>query len=116
MGKAGVMPCDPEKFRCLLEERKRDLLDLSRRASDARKPVELDQQSVGRLSRQDALQQQAMAKAQENLRQRDLARIERALTRLEGGDYGLCQECEEEIAEQRLLIDPATELCLACRD
>ena len=35
--------------------------------------VELDQQSVGRLSRMDAMQQQAMAQAQERSRQRELS-------------------------------------------
>ncbi len=109
------MRLNSEQFRQLLIARRQELLDLSQLATDSRKPVELDQQSIGRLSRQDALQQQAMAKAQENLRRRDLARIDRALGRIEDDTYGLCLECEEDIAEKRLLIDPATELCLACK-
>ncbi len=109
------MPRDIEKFRTLLGVKRGELLALSDRASDSRKPVELDQQSVGRLSRQDALQQQAMAKAQEQLRRRDLARINRALQRVDEGTYGLCFECDEEIPEKRLEIDPVAELCLGCR-
>ena len=106
---------DTDKCRDLLETRRADLLALSTMAAGSRKPVELDQQSVGRLSRQDALQQQAMANAQEQLRRRDLKRIDAALARLAAGEFGECLECGEEIAERRLEIDPATELCLDCR-
>ena len=48
-----------------------------------RAPVELDQQSVGRLSRMDAMQQQAMAQAQERRRKAEGARITAALERLD---------------------------------
>ena len=109
------MPIDLKKFEArLLEERAR-LFSQSEAAADARKAPQLDQQSVGRLSRQDALQQQAMANAQEQLRRRDLGRIERALGRIEAGAYGECLECGEEIAEARLEIDPMAELCRDCR-
>ncbi|WP_433948574.1 hypothetical protein [Brevundimonas diminuta] len=40
-----------------------ELESLDALTDESRKPVELDQQSVGRLSRMDALQQQAMALA-----------------------------------------------------
>lgn len=106
---------DLERYRQKLEQERAKLLALSEGASDSRRPVMLDQQSVGRLSRQDALQQQAMANAQEQLRRRDLLRIDRALKRIEQGTYGLCLNCEEDIAEKRLEIDPAVELCLECR-
>ncbi|WP_150525820.1 TraR/DksA family transcriptional regulator [Roseibium sediminis] len=93
---------------------KEDLNDLREMSEDARAPVILDQQSVGRLSRMDALQGQAMAEATERQRQADLVRIENALRRIETGDYGFCLECEEEIPEKRLDIDPAAALCVRC--
>lgn len=93
---------------------KEDLNDLREMSEDARAPVILDQQSVGRLSRMDALQGQAMAEATERQRQVDLVRIENALRRIETGDYGFCLECEEEIPEKRLDIDPAAALCVRC--
>lgn len=101
--------------RKLLSAKREELLLASSTAADARKVVELDQQSVGRLSRQDALQQQAMAKAQEQLRQRELQRIEQAMQRLEEGEYGYCLQCGEEIATARLAIDPMAELCINCK-
>lgn len=93
---------------------KSELIALSDKASDDRKPVTLDQQSVGRLSRQDSLQVQAMAKAADAHRAMELRRIEAALKRLEDDEYGYCVECGEEIAENRLKSDPAAPRCAAC--
>ena len=43
-----------------LEARREELLHLAETSAESRKPVELDQTRVGRLSRMDALQDQAM--------------------------------------------------------
>jgi DnaK suppressor protein len=83
-------------------------------ASGARATVELDQASVGRLSRMDAIQQQQMALAEQRRRQLALQRIEAALRRLGDGSWGDCTACGEAIAEARLRMDPATTLCLDC--
>lgn len=103
-----------ETYRERLEARREELKALSAGAKDARKPVELDQQSVGRLSRQDALQQQAMANAQEARRANELRRINAALKRIEEGEYGWCAECGEAIAPKRLDIDPMATRCAPC--
>lgn len=97
-----------------LDEKKNELLAMSAMTEDARAPVTLDQQSVGRLSRMDALQHQAMAAAQERARRRDLVRIEMAERRLIDGEYGWCAECGEAIPDKRLAIDPMAERCLRC--
>ena len=80
----------------------------------SRKPVELDQSSVGRLSRMDAMQNQAMAQATERRRLAELQRIEQAFKAMEQGEYGFCVECGEEIALKRLEIDPAAIACVKC--
>jgi DnaK suppressor protein len=43
-----------------------------------------------------------------------MLRIEAALRRLDAGDYGLCEECGDEIPAKRLEIDPAIERCVDC--
>ncbi|MBE0413273.1 TraR/DksA family transcriptional regulator [Yoonia sp.] len=78
------------------------------------KTVELDQQAVGRLSRMDALQNQAMAQATARRRAVERQRIMAALDRLESGEYGYCTECGDEIAPARLATDPAIPRCGAC--
>ncbi|MDZ7662356.1 TraR/DksA family transcriptional regulator [Thiohalophilus sp.] len=93
----------------------RAALDESRAANtEASATVELDQTRVGRLSRMDALQGQAMSRAAGQRRQQMLVRIESALRRMDAGDYGYCLRCEEEIAPARLHADPAATLCIRC--
>ena len=81
---------------------------------DARRPVELDQTRIGRLSRMDALQDQAMALETDRRRGLEIERIEAALKRIEDGDYGYCLSCGEEIPAKRLELDPATPVCVDC--
>ena len=76
--------------------------------------VELDQTKVGRLSRMDALQAQAMAKASGARREQMLRRIEAALKRIDDDDYGYCKECDEPINPKRLEFDPTAVLCIDC--
>lgn len=105
---------DRNAVRKRLEDRRAELVELSDVSSEARDAVALDQQSVGRLSRMDAMQQQAMAQANERQRAAELARIEAALVRLAEGEYGYCLECDEEIAPKRLEVDPSATLCIRC--
>ncbi|MDY6971701.1 MAG: RNA polymerase-binding protein DksA [Thermodesulfobacteriota bacterium] len=44
-----------------------------------------------------------------------IAKIKDALSRLEHGTYGICEECEEEISEERLKARPVTTLCIDCK-
>lgn len=97
----------------LLDERAA-LMASSKTAADSRAPVELDQTSVGRLSRMDAMQVQAMALAMETRRADALRRIDQALARLDAGTYGICVLCGEDIAPKRLALDPAIATCLEC--
>ena len=108
------MHVDVEKARERLVSLRNDILTDSARSEADRAPVSLDQQSVGRLSRMDAMQQQAMAKASERARSRERLRVDAALQRIEDGEYGFCIECGSEIPFERLRIDPAASHCVAC--
>jgi len=90
------------------------LKHLSETAKDSRAPVALDQQSVGRLSRMDAMQQQSMELATEERRQQRLAALAAALRRVDSGVYGYCLECDDKIAAGRLAVDPVVTLCIDC--
>ncbi len=76
--------------------------------------VELDQAKVGRLSRMDAMQAQAMAKAAGQRREASLRRITQALKRVDDGEFGACEECDQPINPKRLEFDPTATLCIAC--
>jgi DnaK suppressor protein len=77
-------------------------------------PVALDHSRVGRLSRMDAMQQQAMAQAAARLTAMEEQRIRTALDRMKSGDFGFCMNCDEEISEGRLRVDPSVLTCIAC--
>jgi DnaK suppressor protein len=94
--------------------RRAEVVEAAAAHADDRRPVQLDQTRMGRLSRMDAIQEQAMAIELERRREVELARIDSALERLAAGEYGLCVTCGEAIEPRRLELDPATPLCLAC--
>ena len=81
---------------------------------EGQKIVTLDQQAVGRLSRMDALQSQAMAQAQAGRRAVERRRLQAALARLAEGEWGDCLDCGEEIGAARLAQDPTAPKCLSC--
>lgn len=89
----------------------RDVYESSKGAAET---VELDQTRVGRISRMDALQAQAMAKESNRRRQLALQRIDSALQRIEAGGYGDCAVCGEPIMAERLEADPGALLCIGC--
>jgi DnaK suppressor protein len=103
-----------EYWREKLLSEMQELETLSDGARESRAAVELDQQGVGRLSRMDAMQQQAMSVASERRRRMRIGQIEAAIKRLETDDFGYCIRCGEPIAEERITADPASTLCLEC--
>ncbi|WP_120496509.1 TraR/DksA family transcriptional regulator [Kiloniella sp. EL199] len=103
-----------EKVTTELEKRKTEISDIRAACQQSRDVVELDQSKVGRLSRMDALQSQAMSLESERRRQVELSKIETTLARLQNGNYGYCLRCGEEIQLKRLELDPTVTLCIDC--
>ncbi len=103
-----------KQARQALTERRKAVLAVVEASADSRRPVELDQTRVGRLSRMDALQDQAMALETERRREAELYRIDVAMKRLDDGEWGYCVTCGEDIPEKRLELDPAIPVCVDC--
>ncbi|TNE66914.1 MAG: TraR/DksA family transcriptional regulator [Alphaproteobacteria bacterium] len=106
---------DEPAIRARLAHLKAELQDVDASAGESRGAVELDQQKVGRLSRMDALQGQAMNQAIAGRRKQALQKIDAALARLDDGDYGCCVRCGDDIAKKRLAADPAAAFCTRCQ-
>lgn len=106
---------DTDAFKALLLARRRDLEEALTGALQRSETVHLDQQSVGRVSLGDALQQQAMASANRQAYERQIRQIDAALRRIAENDFGFCLECDEPIALPRLQAQPEVRLCLACQ-
>ena len=45
-----------------------------------------------------------------------LEKIDRALQKIETGEFGVCEECNEEISVKRLEARPETTLCIRCKE
>ncbi len=104
-----------EELRAELERQLRRLEKSMSVTDEASRPVELDQQAVGRLSRMDALQNQHLTR---NLQERERARhgaLISALKRIENGRYGFCEGCGAPLAPGRLLVYPEAERCGGCQ-
>jgi DnaK suppressor protein len=105
---------DLEHFRRLLLALEERLLEVGDTAEAAAQTVELDQTRVGRLSRMDAMQAQAMSQASNERRKTMLIALKAALLRLDKGEYGDCIKCGEAIGPRRLEFDPTLRTCIAC--
>jgi DnaK suppressor protein len=105
---------DADHFSALIHVRLAEIDQEDALGTDGQSVVTLDQQSVGRLSRMDALQNQAMAKAQQTRRAVERGRLHAALARIASGDFGLCDDCGEPIARRRLELNPTVTICISC--
>jgi DnaK suppressor protein len=101
-----------QRFREMLLEMRRELLD----------QVKIQGQYAGNMETKGDLADCATADMaaeyafmlRSRLEER-LPLIEDALDAIEGGDYGICEECEEAINERRLYLMPFTRLCVRCQ-
>jgi len=116
---SGVRHCrdkglEQAMYRSKLEAEIAELRALSDSSKQSRAPVTVDQQSVGRLSRMDAMQQQSMDLAKEEKRAQRLAFLAAALKRIDEDEFGYCPRCCGDIPPSRLDVDPAISLCVYC--
>ncbi len=95
-----------------LQEELETTIELSK---DAAKPVTLDQQAIGRVSRIDAIQQQKMVEANRRRQRLRLSQTKQALEAMESGEYGYCRRCDETIAFARLMAKPESAICMSCK-
>jgi len=62
----------------------------------------------------DALQNQAMAKAQATRRAAQRQRLMAALARIESDEFGYCSDCGADLEPARLSVDPTIPRCMSC--
>ncbi|NIP39016.1 MAG: TraR/DksA family transcriptional regulator [Candidatus Dadabacteria bacterium] len=105
---------DVDYYRAKLTELKKQLIKEEQAGEESTRTVELDQSKVGRLSRMDAMQSQAMAVESNRRREIRIQRIDSAMKRIEEDDFGYCTHCGLEINPKRLEFDPAVLLCIDC--
>ena len=104
-----------ERLRAELARLQDDLTARLAVSADAASPVQLDQSAMGRLSRMDAMQSQAMAQAARRSMEIRLTQCNAALRAVERGEYGTCRKCEEPVGIKRLSAKPEAPFCLECQ-
>ena len=102
------------KYKKLIERQLQELTAEDELGQSSQRTVVLDQQSVGRLSRMDALQSQAMAQAQQRRRDVLKSSLTAALQRLEDKEFGYCADCGDEIEEARISASLVIMKCMSC--
>ena len=102
------------EFAVLLGRMREELLSAEASGEAAERTVELDQSRVGRLSRMDAMQAQAMSIETGRRRRAKLRQVDAALQRIADGTFGLCHDCGEPIGDGRLRVDPTVLWCIDC--
>mgnify|MGYP001268541412 CR=1 FL=1 len=103
-----------DQFRIQLEAERASLSKTLAASKESAKGMELDQTRVGRLSRMDALQSQAISQGANRQIAAELEQIRTALERIASGDYGTCVSCGKEIPLIRLEIYPWADTCVQC--
>ena len=102
------------EFKILIEDKLKELRKEDELGKVSQQIVELDQQSVGRLSRMNALQSQAMAQAQKRRRNAMQVVLQAALKRINEGEFGFCDDSGDEIGQSRLMANPIITKCISC--
>ena len=101
-------------YRSRIEAEITELRALSDNSRQSRARLTLDKQSVGRLSRMDAMQQQSMDLAKQEKRAQRLAILGSAFKRMDDEEFEYCLRYGEDIPPARLNVDPAVTLCVDC--
>lgn len=112
----GLTNDELDELRGLLAARREAIGAAAQTHDAAAAVVELDQARIGRLSRMDAMQSQAMSAELKRRNERELAAIKAALTRLDIDQYGDCLRCDEAISLARLRANPVATLCITCAE
>ncbi|MEK6273951.1 MAG: TraR/DksA C4-type zinc finger protein [Actinomycetota bacterium] len=113
------MTVDVERFRTLLQEERRrvlDAIDYLHRENPGAAETSEDEPSDNHLAdtATETLDREIDDTLEENS-ENVLAEIDAALQRIEDGTYGKCVNCGKDVGEERLAALPWATLCIDCR-
>lgn len=92
-----------------IEQLNKEIISLEEKS----KPVSPDV-SLGRLTRQEAMQEQEVSKCLLEDSKLRLNRLRYTQSKVHTEDYGVCILCEEDIPIERLKIIPESAVCVRC--
>ena len=77
------------------------------------KPVAPDN-AIGRLTRMEAIGSKAISEASLNSARAKLAKLEIALGKVGGLEFGICRRCSKPIPKSRIMLMPESVVCVSC--
>lgn len=80
---------------------------------DMVKPIS-PENSLGRISRMDAINNKGVAEAAMRNKQKKLTQMKIALDKIDDDDFGKCSNCTHPIKPARLIYMPESTLCVGC--
>ena len=99
-----------------LVERRRRIMDTIQRSQSSLADGGGDDEKVAEIiDMAQNLEQIDRDKSMAEQERRELAAIDRALGKISSGEFGVCEECDEEIPSRRLLVLPEARLCARCQ-
>jgi DnaK suppressor protein len=104
-----------EAFRKLLIEKRENVVQRARATME--KDMTVDSSDLP--DEMDLASSEYMQAFTFRLRGRDrffLQKIDKALQKIEDGEFGLCEDCGEPISPKRLEARPETEFCIRCKE
>jgi DnaK suppressor protein len=104
-----------KRFREILEEKKEEILRNAKKTLNEDMTLDVDDLP----DEMDLASSEYLQSFQFRLRGREktfLKKIDHAIAKIEGGTFGICEECEEPISMKRLEARPETTLCIRCKE
>src|SRR5947207_8697498 len=104
---------DLKKYRDILEKKKDEILSAAPARTPSTEPGSKSGDWIDHSSMESDIHVRLALKQTDS---KLLRAIEEAILRLDQGVYGICMDCEEEIAHARLDAVPGTRVCINCKE
>lgn len=70
--------------------------------------------SIGRISRMDAINNKSVVEASLRNRKRKLSKMQVALSKIGDETFGICSQCKKSINPKRIALMPESDRCVRC--
>ena len=70
--------------------------------------------SIGRISRMDAINNKSVVEASLRNRKRKLSKLHLSLSKINSPGFGSCSSCKKKINPKRLILMPESDKCVNC--
>lgn len=106
---------DLKRFKKMLEEKKKRALMSARKTLAEEATLDTDD-LPDEIDLASSEYQQGMTLRLRDREKYFIEKIDRALEKIEGGSFGTCEECGEDISVKRLEVRPETTMCIRCKE